>query len=94
MSSLFILDVEEYETIWKNAVGDSDLEIRRVGPYVELVFPDGVIIDRRATGVRHAVWYSCVGALKDAKVVQFDKDALRVVADSAQVTSTATSTAT
>ena len=43
-------------------------------------FPDGLTIDRVATGVRHAVWYSGVGALKDARVVQFDKDALRVVA--------------
>jgi hypothetical protein len=47
---------------------------------VELQFPDGVTIDRRATGARHAVWYSGVAALRDAKVVQFDKDALRVVA--------------
>ena len=30
--------------------------------------------------MRHAVWYSGVGALKHAHVVQFDKDALRIVA--------------
>jgi hypothetical protein len=27
------------------------------------------------------VWYSCIGALEHARVVQFDKDALRIVAD-------------
>ncbi len=81
MPSLFILDVEEFAPVWGHAAGDSDLEIRHVGPYVELAFPDGLTIDRASTGVRHAVWYSCVGAVKDARVVQFDKDALRVVAD-------------
>jgi hypothetical protein len=83
MSSLFIVDVPEYETVWKSAVADSELEIHHAGPYIELRFSDGVTIDRVTTGVRHAVWYSSVGALEDARVVQFDKDALRVVANSA-----------
>ena len=81
MPSLFIVDVPEYDTVWKSAVGDSELEIHHIGPYIELRFPDGVTIDRVTTGVRHAVWYSSVGALEDAHVVQFDKNALRVVAD-------------
>jgi hypothetical protein len=78
-----MLDVEEFEPVWKNAVGDDGLEIDHVGPYVKMTFSDGLTIDRRATGVRHAVWYSCVGALEDAKVVQFNGDALRVEADGA-----------
>lgn len=82
MASVFFADIPETEPIWNRAVGDSELEIRHVGPYVELRFPDGVTIDRVATGARHAVWYSCVGALAGARVVQFDKDALRVVAES------------
>jgi hypothetical protein len=80
MASLFIIDVAEYEPLWRSAVGDSELAIRHVGPYVELSFPDAVTIGRKATGVRHAVWYSGVGALKDARIVQYDKDALRVEA--------------
>lgn len=81
MASLFIVDVQEYEPMVRCAVGDGELEVRRTGPYVELRFADGVTIDRRATGVRHAVWYSGVAALGGAHIVQFDKDALRVVAD-------------
>jgi len=81
MSSVFFPDIPETETIWKSAVGDSDLETRHVGTYVELRFPDGITIDRLATGVRHAVWYSCIGALDHARITQFDKDALRIVAD-------------
>jgi hypothetical protein len=35
-------------------------------------------IDRRSTGCRHAVWYSCVAGLGGCRIVQFDKDALCV----------------
>jgi hypothetical protein len=80
MASLFVVDIPEYEPIWSCAVGDSELEILHLGSHVELRFTDGVTIDRVATGTRHAVWYSSVGALRDARVAQFDKTALRVVA--------------
>jgi hypothetical protein len=40
---------------------------------------DQIIIDRRSTGCRHAVWYSALAGLQDARVVQHDKNALRVV---------------
>ena len=83
MSSVFFAAIPETEPIWTRAVGDSELEIRHVGHYVEVRFPDGITIDRRSTGTRHAVWYSCLGALEHARVVQFDKDALRIVADNA-----------
>ena len=37
------------------------------------------MIDRRATGCRHAVWYSSIaGVARDSRIVQHDKDALRV----------------
>jgi hypothetical protein len=38
-----------------------------------------IVIDRRATRCRHAVWYSAVAGLSQARVVQQDKNALRVV---------------
>ena len=38
-----------------------------------------IIIDRRATGCRHAVWYSALAGLEAARVAQHDKNALRVV---------------
>lgn len=80
MASVFFADIPENEPIWKCAVADSgQLEIRHIGPYVELRFPEGITIDRRSTGARHAVWYSCIGALADARVAQFDKDALRIL---------------
>ncbi|MFJ8748827.1 hypothetical protein ACIREO_05750 [Streptomyces sp. NPDC102441] len=38
-----------------------------------------IIIDRRATGCRHAVWYSAIAGLQEARIVQHDKNALRAV---------------
>lgn len=40
---------------------------------------DQIVIDRRATGCRHAVWYSALAGLQDACVVQHDKNALRLI---------------
>jgi len=81
MSSVFFADIPETEPIWKRAVAENNLDVHHVGPYVELRFADAMTIDRRATGARHAVWYSCLGALDHARVEQFDKDTLRIVAD-------------
>lgn len=41
--------------------------------------PGQIVIDRRATRCRHAVWYSALAGLQDARVLQHDKNALRVV---------------
>jgi hypothetical protein len=38
-----------------------------------------IVIDRRATGCRHAVWYSAIAGLQDSRIVQHDKNALRIV---------------
>ncbi|MEU8120580.1 hypothetical protein AB0C21_17870 [Spirillospora sp. NPDC049024] len=38
-----------------------------------------IVIDRRATACRHAVWYSAIAGLQGARIVQHDKNALRVV---------------
>ena len=48
--------------------------------YMIEITADGVItIDRRATGCRHAVWYSTVaGVPRDSRITQHDKNALRV----------------
>lgn len=82
MPSLFIVDVPEYRPLWEHAEAEPGVRARHRGGYVELTFEQELRIDRRATGVRHAVWYSGVGGVHDATVVQFDKDALRLVATS------------
>jgi hypothetical protein len=78
MTTLYFLDVAEFADVAAVASALPGATTSRIPGYV-LVSGDGpLVIDRRATGVRHAVWYSSLAAVKDGVVTQFDKDALRV----------------
>ena len=78
MTALYVLDVPENVPLATVAGADPAVTVSKIGPYFEIA-ADGVIsIDRRATGCRHAVWYSSVAGLGGARITQHDKDALRV----------------
>ena len=79
MSRIYVLDVPENEDVLNVAGAEPRNEIVRVGPYFRITRPEEIAIDRRATGCRHAVWYSALAGLEDSRVAQHDKDALRVV---------------
>ncbi|TWS25244.1 hypothetical protein FK268_08550 [Tsukamurella sputi] len=79
MSRMYVLDVPENEGVVTVAGAEADVEITKVGPYFRITRPEEIVIDRRATGCRHAVWYSSLAGLEDSKVAQHDKNALRVV---------------
>jgi hypothetical protein len=71
MTAFYVLDVPENTAVAKIAAEDAAVTVGRIGPYF--------VVDRRATGCRHAVWYSCVGGVaRDSRITQHDKDALRV----------------
>ena len=78
MTTLFILDVPENKPVAAVAGEAEDVTVDHQGPYFRVTAPGTIIIDRRATGCRHAVWYSSVAGLLDARIVQWDKDALVV----------------
>ncbi|MET0819520.1 MAG: hypothetical protein ABWY58_01025 [Aeromicrobium sp.] len=78
MTRLFILDVPENTTVADVASQDPAVDVQRLGPYFVVSSAHDIVIDRRATGCRHAVWYSCVAGLGDSRITQWDKDALRV----------------
>ncbi|ROS43957.1 hypothetical protein [Amycolatopsis thermoflava] len=79
MTTLYILDVPENTAVAKVAAEDPAVTIGRIGPYFEISAAGAIVIDRRATGCRHAVWYSAVGGVaRDSRITQHDKDALRV----------------
>ncbi|GAB2967997.1 hypothetical protein LWP59_26755 [Amycolatopsis acidiphila] len=77
MIELYVLDVPEFRAFIDEGAKVAD-QCRTIGNYVLLCSNDTLVIDRRQAGVRQAVWYSAVGALRHGKVAQFDKDALRV----------------
>lgn len=79
MTTLYVLDVPENTGLAKVAAQDPAVSVGRVGPYFEITASGPITIDRRATGCRHAVWYSAVAGLPcDSRITQHDKNALRV----------------
>ena len=78
MTTLYVLDVPENTPLAKVAAQDPAVTVGRIGPYFEITSDAAIVIDRRATGCRHAVWYSALAAVGHGRVVQYDKDALKV----------------
>lgn len=79
MTTLYVLDVPENTAVAKVAAEDPAVTVGRIGPYFEINAAGAIVIDRRATGCRHAVWYSAVGGVaRDSRITRHDKDALRV----------------
>lgn len=78
MPTVLILDVPENRPVVDIAATDDTVTVQRVGPYFKVSAPGPIVIDRRATGCRHAVWYSSVAGLLDARITQWDKDAMRL----------------
>jgi hypothetical protein len=77
-SRIYVLEVPENEGVVKVAAQDPTVTVDKVGPYFRVTAEDDLVIDRRATGCRHAVWYSSVAGIEGSIIVQHDKDALRV----------------
>ncbi|WP_159930931.1 MULTISPECIES: hypothetical protein [Nocardia] len=80
MTTVLILDVPENRPIVAVAAEVDTVSVDQVGPYFKVSAPGPILIDRRATRCRHAVWYSSVAGLLDTKITQWDKDALRLEA--------------
>lgn len=78
MPRLYVLCVPENEGILDVVSQDPGLTVDEVGPYVRITSASPIVIDRRATGCRHAVWYSAIAGLERSVITQHDKDALRV----------------
>ncbi|MBF7734838.1 hypothetical protein MTX38_25855 [Rhodococcus sp. ARC_M13] len=78
MTTMFILDVPENIPVAAVAGQDPAVTIERVGPYYRIVSDSPIVIDRRATEARHAVWYSSVAGLYRSRITQWDKDAMRI----------------
>jgi hypothetical protein len=81
VTALFVLDVPENVGLVAVAEQDASLQVDKVGPYFRIEGDGEIVIDRRATGCRHAVWYSAIAGLQDARIAQHDKDALRLEAN-------------
>ncbi|MFI6586175.1 hypothetical protein [Embleya sp. NPDC050493] len=79
MNALLVLDVPENAAVVATAIASGPVRALRFGPYVALICDGEIAIDRRATGCRHAVWYSCVAGTLDSRITRWDSNALVVV---------------
>ncbi|RPA59041.1 hypothetical protein QNM97_21475 [Gordonia sp. L191] len=79
MIDLYILDVPENAGIVTLAHADASLSTSMVGPYYRIHTEESSLeFDRKATGCRHAVWYSAIAGLAGGTVVVLDKHMMRV----------------
>jgi hypothetical protein len=78
MATVFILDVPENRPVVHVAEQDARVRVDRNGPYFTVSSDGPIEIDRRATGCRHAVWYSCVAGLAGFRIAGWDKNSLRL----------------
>ncbi len=75
---LRVENVGPYFRIFLDVAADAGGDVGDAGPG-QTSTAGQIVIDRRATGCRHAVWYSAIAGLQDARVAQHDKNALRLV---------------
>ncbi|MFC3456531.1 hypothetical protein [Amycolatopsis speibonae] len=78
MTTLFVLDVEDFRPLAEVASKDPDVTVRQRGPYLEVAAAGPIRIDRNATGCRNAVWYSSVAAVEGGQVTHWDSSELVV----------------
>lgn len=73
MTTLFVLDVDDFTPLAEVAAKDPDVTITRRGPYLLVTAEGKIVIDRTATSCRNAVWFSSVAALSGARITTWDK---------------------
>lgn len=77
-TTLYILDVDDFRPLAEVASKQSDVVVRKRGPYYEVSSSETFEIDRDATGCRNAVWYSSVAAIHEGRVAVWDSEVLRI----------------
>lgn len=76
MSTLYVLDVEDFRPLAQVAATVPGVEVVKRGPYYEVTSDLPFEIPRARTGCRNAVWYSSVAAVRDGRVSRWDKYSL------------------
>jgi hypothetical protein len=77
--AIYLLDVPENVPAVELAETIEHIKIGKIGPYFEVSADREIVLDRRATGMRHAVWYSCIAGTAGCAITQWNSDALRAV---------------
>lgn len=81
MASLFVVNEHDFLPLADHATSPGGVRRKERKNFVEVQFDGELTVPRAATGMRHAVWYSSVAGVAGARVVQFDKEGLKLVAE-------------
>lgn len=79
MSGFYILNVPEFAPMIVAARAIPTSRVERVGShYVYIAFDGEVEIERAATKLSEAVWFGCLTAGLDGRIVHFDSERIRL----------------
>jgi hypothetical protein len=78
MTTLYVLDIDDFRPLALAAAADPAVTVRRRGPYLEVSAAGQIAIDRAATGCRSAVWFSSVAAVRGGRVAHWDRTSMLI----------------
>ncbi|MEC3982039.1 hypothetical protein [Amycolatopsis sp. H20-H5] len=79
MPAIMVLNIPEFAPIVHTA-REAGMTVRELGDYVEVSSSEQeVVLERRHTDVRPAVWFAALTGGLIGEFVQFDHDELRIV---------------
>lgn len=82
MPAIFVLDVPEFRCLLVEAAKKPNCHVTFVGKGYYKIDADGdLVFQRKALGVKPAVWYGLFTGGLVGRIAQFDRDTVRIVND-------------
>ena len=80
MVVLYVLDVPEFLPVVESARASGTCEISRSDAgYYRVRSPGEIVLDRKAMGMKPAVWYGLFTGGMNGEIVEFGRDRVRIV---------------
>jgi hypothetical protein len=77
---IFVLNVPEFAVLVQAARRLPQCRVEESGDYMVISADEPVVFERRALGVKPAIWYGLFTGGLDADIEYFERDAVRLVA--------------
>ena len=79
MPRIYVLDVPEFRCLIDDARKRADYRVSQVGRgYYRIEAERELVFERKALGVKPAVWYGLLTGGLQGRIVQFDRDRVRI----------------
>jgi hypothetical protein len=80
MPAVYVLDVPEFRSLIRVAREQKGYAVSRLpSGYARIESPGEIVFTRRELSFKPAVWYGCLTGGLRGRIVQFDRDTLRIV---------------